>query len=156
MRKTVYRQYLGTLLVLCGASVAVADEVTATGTIMATDPTTRSISVSRKTASGQKTGMFKVSQDAKIVINGTPADFRLLTANQMVTLTYDTSRRVITEIHVAGKMAKHDKTGATGQDAGRGNTGTSLGQSERTFTYKDDATDHPAVLCSISQRLGKH
>ena len=79
-----------------------AETVTAVGMIRAVDTQSRTISVTRDTSSGQKTGSFRVGQEAKITLNGKPVDFESLAASQKVTLTYDTTLGAITKIESTG------------------------------------------------------
>ena len=80
------------------APPAIAATVTAEGTITAVDTTNRTISVSRRTSSGQKVGTFKVSEDARVVLGGRAAVFESLRAGQQVSVTYDTDLAMVTGI----------------------------------------------------------
>ena len=99
---------LGTLAAFFGCVVSansLADMVTATGTITAVGTQNRTISVTRETSSGPKTGSFEVAQDAKIRLNDKPANFESLAANQKVTLTYDTDLGAVTKIEAIGSSS---------------------------------------------------
>ena len=102
------QQCLATMVAVCLvfglAGSSYAEVVTAKGTITAVDIQNRTISVSRETSSGQKTGSFTVAPDAKILLNGAATDFRSLASNQKVTLTYDTSLAAVTRIEAVGTV----------------------------------------------------
>ena len=89
------------LLSLSGASYA--QTVTAEGTITAVDTQNRTISVTRQTATGEKTGSFSVSPDAKILLNGTAAQLQALAPSHKVTLAFDTTLGSITSIEASSE-----------------------------------------------------
>ena len=93
---------LAILLVLGISGTSHAEIVTAEGTITTVDTKTRSISVSRATSAGQKSGNFRVAPDAKILLNGTATNLQALATNQKVTLTYDTDLGAVTKIEAFG------------------------------------------------------
>ena len=94
------------VLVVSAVPAATAETVTAEGTITSVDAQNHTLSVSRDTSSGQKTGTFKVAQDAKITVAGRDSGIDSLKAQQTVTLTYDTRLGAVTRIEASGEANK--------------------------------------------------
>ena len=87
-----------TILLLISTSDSLADTVTAKGTVESVDTEARTITVRRKTASGEKTGSFKVAADAELVVGNQQIDLDSFTTGDAVALTYDTAAKHLTRI----------------------------------------------------------
>ena len=87
-----------TILLLVSTSVSLADIVTAKGTVKSVDAKGRTITVRRNTASGEKTGSFKIAVDAELTSGDGAIELDSLKEGDAVTLTYDTTAKHLTTI----------------------------------------------------------
>ncbi|HEX5471098.1 MAG TPA: family 16 glycoside hydrolase [Lacipirellulaceae bacterium] len=92
------RAALIAILLLISTSDALADIVMAKGTVESVDAESRTITVRRKTASGEKTGSFEVAADAELISGDAAIELNSLKEGDAVTLTYDTAAKHLTKI----------------------------------------------------------
>lgn len=105
-----------------------AGEVTATGTVESVCTENRIVAVFRKTTKGEKSGMFKLSDDAAITIDGEQSDLDALGNGDSVTLTYDTTMKRVVKVEgnrvVPRSIATNDATEENQKPVGTGNKRT--------------------------------
>ena len=89
-----------TIALVSTSATADAETVVAVGTITAVDTNKWTISVSRQTATGEKTGSFTVARNARISCHGKATGLEALKPQQSVRLSYDTIRGVVVNIIV--------------------------------------------------------
>ncbi|HQU47237.1 MAG TPA: DUF1080 domain-containing protein, partial [Pirellulales bacterium] len=75
-----------------------AETVTATGVIDAVDRSSDTITVRRKTATGEKTAKFKLGGATKILFDGQVSGLHRFEAGQKVEVTYDTKAKQVTKL----------------------------------------------------------
>ena len=86
------------ILLLISTSVSLGDIVTASGTVESVDAESRTITVRRNTASGEKTGSFKVAANAELISGDAAIELDSLKEGDAVSLAYDTAAKHLTKI----------------------------------------------------------
>lgn len=82
-----------------------AETVTTTSMIESVDTTSRTITVRRKTAKGEKTAKLAVGSNVEIIVDGQSGDLASLKAGQSATISYDTTAKQVTGISVGSASA---------------------------------------------------
>ncbi|HVA46130.1 MAG TPA: alpha/beta hydrolase [Pirellulales bacterium] len=88
----------GTLVLLSFAAPLRAETVSATGIMESVDATAGTITVRRKTATGEKSAQFKITRATKVLFDGAVSGLHQFAVGQKVSIVYDTKAKQVTKL----------------------------------------------------------